>query len=246
MRLKSLTDSTLREVINGSGETRYIHDYYGGSAGPVPDPQGFLVEMPAQNTGRAHFHGVDQFQVFFGSPGAVYQRHPMSPVMVHYSDAFSVYGPFNTEAHPIEFFTLRAKSDNITAYMPESREKLKEFRAVQKRGRNVHKEVPASADGKALPAGSTHVEVLIKPQADGMAAYMLRGGPGAGLTGPDPRGSNGQYYCVVGGAVLQDGRALGPKSLGWVSPDEPAPALVAGEETGFEVLVMQYPRKPLG
>jgi len=39
---------------------------------------------------------------------------------------------------------------------------------------------------------------------------------------------------------VQD-RLFGEKCLGWLSPDEPAPELMSGEDTGFEVLVLPFP-----
>ena len=83
-----------------------------------------MVMLPPGYLGRAHFHEVDQFQVFFGGAGATYQRHEVPWAMLHYADAYTTYGPFQAGGSTLRFFTLRARPTLGTHYMPESRDKL--------------------------------------------------------------------------------------------------------------------------
>src|SRR5262249_32863685 len=150
----------------------------------------------------------DQFQIFFPeTPGSVFQRTPMDKVFVHYSDSYTVYGPFSSGPGGLEFFTLRAQGSDVTAYMPESRELLGD----RKPGRRDHANI--DADASRLKAGTESCETLIQPTEDGMVAYLLRVGPGGKTTVPSAEGSSGQYLCVVDGEVIEDGRAFGRKSL---------------------------------
>ena len=172
----------------------------------------------------------------------MFQKDPIGPVVVHYTDAYSPYGPFNSGTDDdLGFFTLRAKADSITAYMPESRDRL-----IRKARRTLHAQVGTSGDEASLPAGAAGIEPVIEPHEDGMAAFLMKAGPGEKLQGPALSShSLGQYYCVVAGAVVQDGKVFERKSLAWGSRDEPAPELAAGADRGFEVLVMQFPRNSL-
>src|SRR4051794_15043347 len=124
MVFKALADANVKEVMKPNGEMLHVHHLYEYEQ-TDPGPQAFLVAMPPNNTGRAHFHASDQFQVFFpAEPGSVFQRTPMEKVFVHYADAYTVYGPFSSGQGGLEFFTLRAHGSDVTAYMPESREQL--------------------------------------------------------------------------------------------------------------------------
>jgi hypothetical protein len=242
MRLKSVEEAAAKYGTDPTGAVGCIRNFFGVNNELGPGPQGFLVEMTPRSLGRAHYHPVDQFQVFFGAPGATYQKQPVPPAMVHYSDAFTPYGPFAAGEEGLSFFTLRARANQRIHYMPESREDLKQEKAARRGRRSLHADVPPAREGEILAPGATAVEALIQPQADGMAAYLLKAGPGARITAPDPRQSGGQYLCVVDGAVVRDGHAYGRRSLGWVAADEPAPELAAGAESGFAVVVMQFPR----
>src|SRR3954452_16122993 len=108
MVFKALAEANVKEVMKPTGDILHVHHMYEQSKGE-PGPQAFLVAMPPDNTGRAHFHASDQFQIFFPeTSGSVFQRTPMDKVFVHYSDSYTVYGPFSSGPGGLEFFTLRA------------------------------------------------------------------------------------------------------------------------------------------
>lgn len=232
---RTFEDSLVREMENRVA--RYINNYFGDVEELLPGPQGFLVNMPAEYQGHAHFHGADQFQIFFGTPGARYQRHAMAPVMVHYADAYATYGPFSTASNPIQFFTLRAKADLLTGLMPEDRDLLR-----HKGRRNVHVSL---ADDQLGPvsSGNATIETLFGPDPDKMAAFWVRAGNGDRITGPSPEGSSGQYYCIVDGTAKFEDRLISRLTLGWVAPDDEAPTL-AGADSGFHAIVLQFPSPP--
>ncbi len=232
MTATARADAFVETVLNHAGETRYIHNYVGRSAVADGGPQGFLVGMPPDNEGKAHFHGTDQFQIFFALPGAVYQRTPMGEVMVHYSDGYTTYGPF-TSGEGLEFFTLRAMASDLTSYMPEGRSHM-----VGRSGRNVHATVDVARVWP--PPGDTVMDTVIAMTDDAMASWSITSGPGASFELPPASDGSGQYYCVVAGEVLEAGQRLGRQSLGWRGPEEPGPSLVAGDGGG-QVVVVQFP-----
>jgi len=87
LRLIVADETSPGTIATLNGEERYVSAYCGDAKSS--GPQNFLVGMPPHGNGRPHFHGGDQFQVFFGTPGSIYQRHPVTPVTVDYSDAYT-------------------------------------------------------------------------------------------------------------------------------------------------------------
>ena len=77
-------------------------------------------------------------------------REPIAPgtVMIHYADAYSTYGPFSSGDGELDYFTLRAVGDPVTAYMPGSRH----LRAPS-RGRHFHHVLPMQTPERPV-AGS--------------------------------------------------------------------------------------------
>ena len=51
-------------------------------------PMAYLVEQAANSSVEAHFHQVDQFQIFMGGSGHI-GTHSLAGVTVHYSGAHS-------------------------------------------------------------------------------------------------------------------------------------------------------------
>jgi hypothetical protein len=221
-----------RAIMNELG---VINRYYVGDRGDEPRPQGWLIDFPAERRVNLHFHDTDQFQVFFPSPGSTFRRHQMEPLVVHYADAYSTYGPIVAGPADMHFMTLRAKGSRFVAYLPQEREKL-----VKKGKRNYHvglqswlsEPMPADREARMKP--------LFKPQFDNMAIHAVAAGPGARFEGPSPRQSSGQYYCVVDGTFNDGAQRLERMAVAWRGPGDDLPALVAGPEGG-RLLVMQFP-----
>jgi hypothetical protein len=121
-------DADLRvRPAHGSGIEEHAmgREYFGRSEEVRAGPRGFLVERtPTESTVPAHFHSTDQFQVFFPSAGAWYQRQRIETPLLHYADAYLVYGPFGSGSEPLCFFTLCPVASTITGYMPGARDKL--------------------------------------------------------------------------------------------------------------------------
>jgi hypothetical protein len=193
-------------------------------------PQGFLVEMLPEHVGPAHFHDINQFQVFFPARGARYQRTAIDAVLLHYADAYATYGPFESGAEPLQFFTLRATHTRFIGYMPTDRDKI-----VRRGGRNVHVEVPP----RRLDTSQGTVDALIGPHPDGLAAHRLTAGAGGSLPIP-ASGGIGKYVLVLDGEVLHDGERHGAQSLAWLDPEGPE-VLSAPKSSGFDALVMEFP-----
>ena len=206
---------------------------------PDPDtnalcPMAFLVEQDPAMTVHSHYHQQDQFQLVVGGH-AMMGTHEVRPVTVHFSGAYTAYGPIQTEAEEgVWYFTLRNGFDPGARFMmrPENRSHL---RTVP--GRR-HREIVAGP----LPPPTTPAEAVLGPEPDGTAAWRYRIAPGEPVIGPDPATGRGQYWVVTGGSLLHAGQTLPRLSCVFVYPDEPAFQAAAGPD-GVEVIALQFPRR---
>jgi hypothetical protein len=80
-------------------------------------PMAFSVEKLPDAVTRPHFHKADQFQVVVAGRGML-GDHDFSDGAVHYTDAYSAYGPIVAGKSGIWWFTLRNRWDPGARYMP--------------------------------------------------------------------------------------------------------------------------------
>ena len=219
--------------------------YMGGrpSGVVVDDPQAFLLEMSAQQKLVAHFHEVDQFQIFVGGSGVIGRNKPATMAnTMHYADHHTAYGPIVASAQGFSYFTLRAQTDAgaVEIDKPGYREKLKPSKKRHFLSEMVLSTAPVLADRQ-----TSSLEVLIPNQDqydDRLGAYLLRAGAGMTVSGPDPRGSGGQYYLVMNGGLTYKGADYPLWSLLFIGPNDEACTFTAGA-AGVEVFIGQYPRR---
>jgi hypothetical protein len=217
---------------NGTGYWRN-----GFIASPPEDavaPQAFLVEQDPGTVIEPHFHRENEFQVMVGGSGSL-GRHSVEPVSVHYAGAHTGYGPITAGSDGLSYFTLRARMDTGAQFLPGARDKMQR---IPKRHLLGHVVRPCEASDLATRRESEVVTIL-EPQADGIAAWMLRlpvGRTAAALVRP----GGGRFLLVIGGVLELNGERLPRLATVFVSAEEPAPQLRAGNE-GLEVLVLQFP-----
>jgi hypothetical protein len=214
-----------------------------GKTGPVPfpGPQGYLARVAPTHDVGSHFHKVDQFQVMFGAPGAFYQRSQIPRVLVHYADAYSVYGPFG--AGPEEeffFFTLRAAQSTLHGAMPEMRDQL-----AYRGERQFRVDIEPLLNSPA-PTSGMSVDTLFGPDSDGLAAHLVRLAPGATATPPEGELRTGRYTVGIEGEFDVDGKTYTERSLGW-SQGEIDDVTVTAGPMGAAVLFLHlpYPSTPV-
>jgi hypothetical protein len=230
-------DAVYSEKLNHSGATQRQFDYFAKKSPQQFGPEAFLVDYGPERVTSAHFHSVDQFQIFFGAKGGRYQRHPIPAVELHYADAFVTYGPFSAGEERIKFFTLRPCQGQFKGNMPEERHKLR-YRG--RRGVHVDLEPQLAVE----PAtDEVIVETIIPRDDDGLSATLIIAGPHTEIEIPTADGTSGVYLCVLSGEVAQAEPTIGPMSLGWMAPGEGPTVLRSGSE-GSRVLAMAYPYPP--
>lgn len=226
-----------------SDEVHWRTPFIGGaSSGETRnEPQAFLLEMNANEVLRQHFHQVDQFQIFVSGSGRMGRTpEPLVPIVVHYSDHHTGYGPIAAGPQGYGYFTLRAQHDGGATYIgePGYRDRIKPSRK-----RHFTAPVTLSIAPVLGERRDISVEALTEAGDDGLGACLMRLGPSGLTCGPDPRAGGGQYYLVLNGSLKYEGVHYGPWSLVFVGNAEPPFELRAGN-AGLEVLALAFPRLP--
>jgi hypothetical protein len=202
-------------------------------------PMAFLVEKEPHAVVKPHFHQADQYQVVVQGGGRL-GTHDVGTVAVHYTDAWSAYGPIVAADEGIAWFTLRNTWDPGARYMPGAREQL---RAARERNFQHREAASPPIPVSAVVAGmETSCAAVLEPAPDGMATWRYRIPAGGSLVGPDPSDGGGQFWIVLSGAASAAGsELLPPNSCVFVAPDDAGLALAAGAD-GADMLCLQFPR----
>jgi len=228
----------------GSGAEHWNTVFFGArfSTEPGIGPHSVMTEMVPNEVVLQHFHGVTQFQIFPAGSGKIGKKAlELKPLIVQYKDHHTAYGPITAGPQGLTFMSLRIKTgDAMPIYLdrPGYREKLKPSRRrnlftppLELSTEQVLKSRTQASWEPLFPADKTD---------DGMAAHMLRLGPGMAAMGPDPRIAAGYYVFVANGGLSKDGAVLPLWSMVVVEPTEDAFEIKAGEN-GLEALVLQFP-----
>ena len=230
MQLMSILDSDRRLGTYSDGITVAISPLLGRSGGYSEDnvdPQVYLAEILTPNAfERAHFHEVDQFQIFVGG-GGQFGKAPIDPVMVQYADAWTPYGPLVGGPDGYSFLTVRRQSSAGALYIPESRQKRRNLG-----GRQVSQPFkPAELDDPGA------WNMILGPYDNGVAAHGIVLGPGEHTK--LPAADVEQFCTVVGGTLQVDGRDHPVASTIRVRTQEEDPELAAGPD-GATLVVMNF------
>jgi hypothetical protein len=204
-------------------------------------PMAFLVEKEPHAVVKPHFHQADQYQVVVQGGGRL-GTHDVGTVAVHYTDAWSAYGPIVAADEGIAWFTLRNAWDSGARYMPAAREQLRAARVQNFQHREATAApMPVVSDAELVRSGKLSCVAVIEQTADGLASWRYRLPADARVSGPDPREGGGQFWIVLAGAASAGGSALlPPNSCVFVGPDDGSLPVTAGT-AGAEVLCVQFP-----
>ena len=203
-------------------------------------PMAFLVEKEPHAVTRPHFHEADQYQVIVQGGGRL-GTHSVGTVAVHYTDAWSAYGPIVAADEGISWFTLRNAWDSGARYMPAAREQLRAARVRNFQHREATSPPQPVASVTDLAHGGVSCTAVIARTPDGMATWRCRLPPGASVAGPDPSTGGGQFWIVLSGSAATSGAAFLPaNSCIFVGPQDGALGVTAGDG-GAETLCLQFP-----
>ncbi|HTI82642.1 MAG TPA: hypothetical protein VL614_19485 [Acetobacteraceae bacterium] len=216
-----------------------------GQAAPEPGmlyPMAFLVEKEPHAVVKPHFHQADQYQVVVQGGGRL-GTHDVGTVAVHYTDAWSAYGPIVAADEGISWFTLRNAWDSGARYMPAARDQLRAARQQS----FAHREatappMPALAAAELARTKKLGCATVLEQTADGMASWRYRLPGGVSLRGSAPSEGGGQFWIVLSGAAsVADSADLPVNSCLFVGPDDRPLTALAGVG-GAELLCVQFPR----
>jgi len=214
---------------------------------PVPSsdglyPMAFLVEKEAAAIVRPHFHQADQYQVIVQGSGRL-GVHDVASVAVHYTDAYSAYGPIVAAEEGVSWFTLRNAWDPGARYMPEYRRQLREARTrFQHREATCGPLPPLTEQELGALTGATG-NAVIAQTADGLGTWRYTVPANGSVIGPDPSTGGGQFWLVSAGSAAVGGGALLPvQSCVFVAPEDDAALLMAGAG-GADLICMQFPKR---
>jgi rubredoxin len=202
-------------------------------------PHASLNQYHPGRVSLAHFHVNDQFQVIVDGKGRL-GRHDLAPYCVHFSRAYTPYGPFVADAATgLIFFVLRAHYDPGAHRLPDKRDELRRVPDRQPWQLSRSVTFPEIQSGTVV-ADIQLQEVPGMKDERGLAAYTLSMRPNAKAGAPDPSHGDGQYLVVVKGSLLHGNKELKAPVLVFVSPNEGPFQMHAGPE-GLKTLVLNFP-----
>lgn len=203
-------------------------------------PQAYTVRQAYDNVTHPHYHQTEQWQVIVEGAGKL-GRAAVESVALHFTDPYTAYGPIVPEKEGVTYFTLRARSDP-GACMLADRGVKEAIRPSKRRFILKGQDVLRIGGAEALRARrDSALDVVVEPQADGLAAWMLRLPPGAKAEWPAECGGAGRHLMVAAGSLLYNDKLLPYESIAFADPGEGGPDAHAGPD-GAEVLIMQYPQ----
>ena len=202
----------------------------------TPDaPTAALNRYEGKKISNAHFHEVDQFQVIVEGSGD-FGRHPVKPYYVHFSRAYTPYGPLQSNPDTgWGFIVLRARFDSGAQRFPWAYDKLKKIPDRQPW------QITTKVD---FPARTSAVNVQDVPEIKderGLFTQTLTMGPGTRTMTPDRLGGDGQYVVVVKGSVIHDGKERIAPTVMFINRNEPPMEIHAGSQ-GLEAIIMNFPK----
>ena len=185
-----------------------------------------------------HYHIRDQFQVILDGKGTL-GRHALAPCGVHFSRAYTPYGPLISDAGSgLTFFVMRAHPETGAQFIPEKLDVLNKvpnrqpWQITRKATFPTVQSAAADMMLQAIPGMSDE---------HGLACYTLSMKPDARGSAPDPAHGDGQYLVVMKGSLLHENKQLKAPALVFVYPKDGPFPLHAGSE-GVDVLVLNFPR----
>lgn len=219
------------------GFSYYKGEWLESSEDPLLSPTAFLIEQPAGSVLAPHFHKQNQFQVMVDGGGTI-GRHDIAPITVHYAGAYSGYGPLIAGPAGIKYFTIRAVFEKGAMMVATERERM-----IRGPKRQVSTAPYQPMNEVSLAALTVAQSVdLVAPASDGLAVQAWRLPPGGQAMPLAPTGGSGQFQMVLSGGLRHQDALLRRWEMRFVSADEPAQRLDAGQ-AGAEVLILQMPLK---
>ena len=201
-RVHPVAPAQAHAVVRSTESGEFVMSDFLGRHDDLSSASGFQA-YPVQQKApvlRPHYHEVDQFQIVVAGTGKL-GGHVAAAGTVHYSDAYTPYGPITTtEREGLSHFTLRLHPAIGINFMPESRNKR------ETRGGEHFTCQVAEALGTGLD--------LLAETRRGAQAWAMKLSAGSPLAPDALAPLHGRGYAVVlAGAVVLDERALPERTV---------------------------------
>jgi len=212
-------------------------------------PQLLLVEQPVPaSTVLPHYHSQDQFQIFLDGGGRL-GRQEIKPISIHYTNRYTGYGPIVAGEQGVSYYVLRPEYDTLVTgqylHVPSMREKLKSQKTNRKAV--TINEVALRSSEELLEIKGWHcdrvIDCVADPLDEGLFADVLCMGPHAEYRVSHPNLGGGQMIVLLKGSVCCSGEHYSGRSAMALTADE-SPVSLKTEDSGAQILVLQYPKRP--
>lgn len=202
----------------------------------TPDaPTAALNRYAGRRVSNAHFHEVDQFQVIMEGSGEL-GRHHVEPYCVHFSRAYTPYGPLQSDENTgWGFVVLRSRFDPGAQRFPWALDRLKQIPDRQPWQVTTRIGFPASTAGVSVQ------DVPEIMDERGLYVRTMTMGPDTRAMTPDRLGGDGQYVLVVKGSLIHEDSERRSPTVVFIGRDEPPIEIQAGPQ-GLEAIVMNFPK----
>lgn len=196
----------------------------------------FLVRYLPGSVSSAHYHAADQMQIVVEGRGRL-GRHELTPFQVHFSRAYTPYGPLLPDrAEGWAFVNLRTRPDPGGAQrLPGARGPLLGMDGRRPFQVTCAVDFPPAGDAPALRP------IPGLSNGEGLAGWAWALPPHGRAAAPSAAGSDGQYVLVVRGSLVADGRARHALAIAHVGPHE-APFMIEAGPGGLQAMVLNFPR----
>ena len=199
------------------------------------NPTAWLAKYEPTRVSDAHFHQVDQFQIFLEGDGE-FGHHTVSPYCVHFSHAYTPYGPLVAgNKTGFTFLTLRTRYDPGAQRLSENLDKLKQI--PNRRPWQVSKQVSFASRASDIKLQ----EIPDIKNDQGLFAHTLDMMPNTQTTAPDPSGGDGQFVVIVKGSLLYSNKEHRALTVVFLKPEDGAFHLKAGSQ-GLNALILNFPQ----
>lgn len=217
------------------GHKGWRSEYIGFSKDQPNLAQAWLLECTPQRLLRPHYHGTDQFQVIINGEGSM-GKHKLVPHLVHFSKAYTPYGPIIWSDKGLGLLTIRPRRDALGApqFMPDSREKLAAIPGRKPWQLSAVVDYPEADPARGLSP------VACFSGEKGLGVYTAKLKAGGSVVCPSPRDSDGQFILVMGGSLIYQNKIYNAFSIAYITPDENAVTLKAGDQ-GLNFVVLNFP-----
>ena len=198
-------------------------------------PTAYLNQNDPGRMSSPHFHVADQFQIIVEGK-CKFGRHDVAPHCVHFSRAYTPYGPLRMDKETgCGFMTLRSRYDPGQQRLSEALDKLKAI--PDRRPWQISRMVtfPTQRSGVSLQ------DVPEIKDDQGLFTCALTMAPHTRTVAPSPSGGDGQFVVVVKGSLVHDNRERKALTVAFVMPDEHAFQIQAGAQ-GLQALILNLPQ----